>query len=115
MPCRYGDDSSLRYGVGYILSDGSIGVYFNDSTKIILAAWLRVSKDAEAAELIFFPSFLKAFSVFLPCLLYFLLLAECFERMLLALLVTRTFLERVDSEVPSGDLFDYITSWSENV
>lgn len=27
-----------RYGVGYILSDGSVGVYFNDSTKIILAA-----------------------------------------------------------------------------
>mmetsp|Transcript_35402 Transcript_35402/g.105208 ORF Transcript_35402/g.105208 Transcript_35402/m.105208 type:complete len:985 (-) Transcript_35402:188-3142(-) len=30
-------DYSSKYGVGYILSDGSIGVYFNDSTKIILA------------------------------------------------------------------------------
>lgn len=29
-------DYSSKYGVGYILSDGSIGVYFNDSTKIIL-------------------------------------------------------------------------------
>jgi len=31
-------DYSSKYGVGYIMSDGSIGVYFNDSTKIILAA-----------------------------------------------------------------------------
>jgi len=30
-------DYSSKYGVGYILSDGSVGVYFNDSTKIILA------------------------------------------------------------------------------
>eukprot|EP00418_Pyrodinium_bahamense_P091622 CAMPEP_0179048540 /NCGR_PEP_ID=MMETSP0796-20121207/19761_1 /TAXON_ID=73915 /ORGANISM="Pyrodinium bahamense, Strain pbaha01" /LENGTH=1031 /DNA_ID=CAMNT_0020745011 /DNA_START=33 /DNA_END=3129 /DNA_ORIENTATION=- len=30
-------DYSSKYGVGYILSDGSIGVYFNDSTKIVLA------------------------------------------------------------------------------
>jgi polo-like kinase 1 len=29
-------DYSSKYGVGYIMSDGSIGVYFNDSTKIIL-------------------------------------------------------------------------------
>jgi len=29
-------DYSSKYGVGYTLSDGSIGVYFNDSTKIIL-------------------------------------------------------------------------------
>mmetsp|Transcript_55415 Transcript_55415/g.161801 ORF Transcript_55415/g.161801 Transcript_55415/m.161801 type:complete len:910 (+) Transcript_55415:29-2758(+) len=29
-------DYSSKYGVGYILSDGSIGVYFNDSTKIVL-------------------------------------------------------------------------------
>lgn len=29
-------DYSSKYGVGYILSDGSVGVYFNDSTKIIL-------------------------------------------------------------------------------
>jgi len=29
-------DYSSKYGVGYILSDGSIGVYFNDSTKILL-------------------------------------------------------------------------------
>jgi polo-like kinase 1 len=31
-------DYSSKYGVGYILSDGSIGVYFNDSTKILLVA-----------------------------------------------------------------------------
>lgn len=29
-------DYSSKYGVGYILSDGSIGVYFNDSTKVVL-------------------------------------------------------------------------------
>lgn len=29
-------DYSSKYGVGYVLSDGSIGVYFNDSTKILL-------------------------------------------------------------------------------
>lgn len=31
-------DYASKYGVGYILSDGSIGVYFNDSTKIILVS-----------------------------------------------------------------------------
>lgn len=30
-------DYSSKYGVGYMLSDGSVGVYFNDSTKIISA------------------------------------------------------------------------------
>lgn len=30
-------DYSSKYGVGYILSDGSMGVYFNDSTKIMTA------------------------------------------------------------------------------
>jgi polo-like kinase 1 len=29
-------DYSNKYGLGYLLSDGSTGVYFNDSTKIIL-------------------------------------------------------------------------------
>jgi polo-like kinase 1 len=29
-------DYSSKYGVGYTLSDGSLGVYFNDSTKVIL-------------------------------------------------------------------------------
>lgn len=29
-------DYSSKYGVGYILSDGTVGVYFNDSTKIVL-------------------------------------------------------------------------------
>jgi polo-like kinase 1 len=29
-------DYSSKYGVGYLLSDGSLGVYFNDSTKVIL-------------------------------------------------------------------------------
>lgn len=28
-------DYSNRYGLGYQLSDGSIGVYFNDATKIV--------------------------------------------------------------------------------
>ena len=29
-------DYSSKYGIGYVFSDGAIGVYFNDSTKIIL-------------------------------------------------------------------------------
>lgn len=29
-------DYSSKYGLGYLLSDGSTGVYFNDSTKMIL-------------------------------------------------------------------------------
>jgi polo-like kinase 1 len=29
-------DYSTKYGLGYLLTDGSTGVYFNDSTKIIL-------------------------------------------------------------------------------
>lgn len=29
-------DYSTKYGLGYLLSNGSTGVYFNDSTKIIL-------------------------------------------------------------------------------
>ena len=28
-------DYSTKYGVGYFLADGAVGVYFNDSTKII--------------------------------------------------------------------------------
>ena len=31
-------DYSNKYGLGYQLRDGSVGVYFNDSTSIILAA-----------------------------------------------------------------------------
>ena len=29
-------DYSSKYGLGYLLSNGSCGVFFNDSTKIIL-------------------------------------------------------------------------------
>ncbi len=29
-------DYSSKYGLGYLLSNGSSGVFFNDSTKIIL-------------------------------------------------------------------------------
>lgn len=29
-------DYSSKYGLGYILSNGSVGVFFNDSTKIVL-------------------------------------------------------------------------------
>lgn len=29
-------DYSTKYGLGYLLSNGSSGVFFNDSTKIIL-------------------------------------------------------------------------------
>jgi polo-like kinase 1 len=29
-------DYSSKYGVGYILSNGCTGVYFNDSTKIVM-------------------------------------------------------------------------------
>lgn len=28
-------DYSSKYGIGYALSNGTIGVYFNDSTKIL--------------------------------------------------------------------------------
>lgn len=31
-------DYSTKYGLGYLLSDGSTGVYFNDSTKMVLDA-----------------------------------------------------------------------------
>lgn len=31
-------DYTSKYGLGYMLSNGSVGVYFNDSTKIILAS-----------------------------------------------------------------------------
>ena len=27
-------DYSSKYGLGYLLSNGAVGVYFNDSTKI---------------------------------------------------------------------------------
>lgn len=39
-------DYSTKYGLGYLLSDGSTGVYFNDSTKII------IEKDGENFEYI---------------------------------------------------------------
>lgn len=29
-------DYSSKYGLGYLLSDGSTGIYFNDSTKMII-------------------------------------------------------------------------------
>lgn len=29
-------DYSSKYGLGYILSNGAVGVFFNDSTKIIV-------------------------------------------------------------------------------
>ena len=29
-------DYSSKYGLGYLLSNGSTGVFFNDSTKIVL-------------------------------------------------------------------------------
>lgn len=28
-------DFSSKYGIGYVLSDGSVGVYFNDATKVV--------------------------------------------------------------------------------
>ena len=31
-------DYSSKYGLGYLLSNGSTGVFFNDSTKIVLHA-----------------------------------------------------------------------------
>jgi len=31
-------DYSSKYGLGYLLSNGSTGVFFNDSSKIILDA-----------------------------------------------------------------------------
>jgi len=35
ISCKKWIDYSSKYGLGYILSDGNVGVYFNDSTKII--------------------------------------------------------------------------------
>ena len=29
-------DYSSKYGLGYLLSDGTTGIYFNDSTKMII-------------------------------------------------------------------------------
>lgn len=29
-------DYTSKYGLGYVLSDGAVGVFFNDATKIIL-------------------------------------------------------------------------------
>ena len=31
-------DYTSKYGLGYMLANGSIGVYFNDSTKIVLSS-----------------------------------------------------------------------------
>ena len=31
-------DYTSRYGMGYELSDGSIGIHFNDSTTVIMAS-----------------------------------------------------------------------------
>ena len=31
-------DYSSKYGLGYLLSDGSTGIYFNDSSKIVIDA-----------------------------------------------------------------------------
>ena len=35
VSCKKWIDYSSKYGLGYILTDGNVGVYFNDSTKII--------------------------------------------------------------------------------
>jgi hypothetical protein len=40
-------DYTSKYGLGYLLSDGSTGVYFNDSTKIVLAAPVPGRDDSE--------------------------------------------------------------------
>ena len=37
-------DYSSKYGLGYLLCDGHIGVVFNDSTKIVLSADARCEK-----------------------------------------------------------------------
>ena len=50
-------DYSSKYGLGYILSDGHVGVYFNDSTKIIYrpngANFIYIERNsAEKTEII---------------------------------------------------------------
>ena len=50
-------DYSSKYGLGYILSDGNVGVYFNDSTKIIYkpngANFIYIERNtAEKTEII---------------------------------------------------------------
>ena len=34
--CKKWIDYTSKYGLGYVLSNGSVGVFFNDATKIIL-------------------------------------------------------------------------------
>lgn len=34
--CKKWIDYTSKYGLGYILSNGAVGVFFNDATKIIL-------------------------------------------------------------------------------
>ena len=40
-----------KYGMGYALTDGSVGVHFNDSTSLVL------SGDEECVFFVFFPFF----------------------------------------------------------
>ena len=93
-----GQDVILRYGVGYILSDGSIGVYFNDSTKIILAAGLRLARmHKKVVSSLFVPNIPK-----LSLSLAFSAQGEPWH-----------IAWPWPGKVPSGDLFDYVTSWPQ--
>ena len=60
-------DYSSKYGLGYILSDGNIGVYFNDSTKIIYkpngAKFIYIERNSqEKTEIITPHSFNEEFN-----------------------------------------------------
>ena len=60
-------DYSSKYGLGYILSDGHIGVYFNDSTKIIYrpngANFIYIERNSqEKTEIITPHTFKEEFS-----------------------------------------------------
>jgi len=34
--CKKWIDYTSKYGLGYVLSNGAVGVFFNDATKIII-------------------------------------------------------------------------------
>jgi polo-like kinase 1 len=50
-------DYSSKYGLGYLLSNGSAGVYFNDSTKIILkpdqSIFYYIERSSNKKDLVF--------------------------------------------------------------
>ena len=50
-------DYSTKYGLGYLLSNGAAGVYFNDSTKIVLkpdnSVFYYIERNSSKSEMVF--------------------------------------------------------------